>query len=655
MATRHLINEDGEPFDAEELEALTEELDSLTPAQRREFRNSNAEAIAKHPATQILIVAGPGTGKSTIFKQRVMFWLGQDKDAKILALSFVRKLVADLQADIRNDPELMDAQKKQVDVFTLHKYARSMVEQNGGTKEWKFAPHFRIIGQQWKSVVWNDVLLVAGQNDHKQFSWREFETQLYNAQFDDSAAWKVLKKTYFTLCRFYNAAGFSDLILRAREVLAENPDLNQHHCFIFDEYQDFNAAEEHLLQQITEAANGTLIVGDDNQVLYETLKLGKASLIRAIYSSTDVVNAMLPFCARCDFHIIKAASHFIKQGADEAYIEKIYLPMTETAATKRIQIVACAQPSTAVDYIRKFIEVHKEQIEQRQKDLAEGKSKDPFLLILSPSKAADFYKLNNARDQLFDLVKPFQDELKEFSKDYYRILNYYALARYPNNNFNFRKVLHHEGVEADSLLRLLRTCIADKKNFVDLQSDITETAMTTAQAVRDILDSDEAVAQKVAALRERIKIEEPTRLRRDFEKAAIDQARAEAIQHRDEEEAELEEIEVKQMAAVELVTIAGSKGLSADHVIIIGFDNVNMRVTRNAFYVAMTRPRRSLHIVTALKAGGAARPHDYLDALPDEHLEFSKYTKGDRTLTVLNDRHDFIGYLESLASQVRRR
>jgi ATP-dependent exoDNAse (exonuclease V) alpha subunit len=43
-------------------------------------------------------------------------------------------------------------------------------------------------------------------------------------------------------------------------------------------------------------------------------------------------------------------------------------------------------------------------------------------------------------------------------------------------------------------------------------------------------------------------------------------------------------------------------------VIIIGFDNVNMSwVTRNAFYVAMTRARRSLHIVTALKAGGQSQ------------------------------------------------
>lgn len=656
MATRNLINEDGEPFEDDELEALARELDSLTTEQRAEFRNRNAEAIGKHPATQMLIAAGPGTGKSTIFKQRVLFWLGQDKDAKILALSFVRKLVADLHADIQNDAKLTDAQKRQVDVFTLHKYARSIVEQNNGTNEWKFARHFRIIGQQWKAVVWHDVLLFAGQQDHKQYSWKAFETQLYNDEFDDSAAWSLLKKTYFTLCRFYNAAGFSDLILRAREGLAENPDLNQHHYFIFDEYQDFNAAEEGLLEQITEAAKSTLIVGDDDQVLYETLKSGKASLIRAIYSSTDVVNAMLPFCGRCDFHITKAASHFIKQDADEECIEKIYLPMTEAGGTKKVQVVGCAQPSTAVDYIRKFVEDHKDEIEQRRKDLAEGNSKDPFLLILSPSKKVDFYKLNDAREQLFDLIKPYQEERREFSDGYYQVLNYYALVRYPNDNFNFRKVLYHEEVEADDLLPLLQTCIADGKSFAGLGTDITKAALEKAETVRDILDSNKAVAEKVTALRECIKIEDSARLRRDLEKRSIDQAHVEAIQHQEEEEAELEEIAVKQMAAVELMTIVGSKGLSADHVIIIGFDNVNMGwVTRNAFYVAMTRARRSLHIVTALKAGGATRPHNYLNGLPDENLEFSKYTKTSQTLTAFGGRGDLIGYLEFLVRQVRRR
>jgi superfamily I DNA/RNA helicase len=147
MATRHLINENGAPFEDKELDALGKELDALEPAERRSFRDANARAVARHAAVEMLVVAGPGTGKSTLFKERILFWLEQDSSARILALSFVRKLVADLDADIQNDTGLTDAQKKQIDVSTLHKYARSVVEQNHGTKEWKFTPHFRIIGQ----------------------------------------------------------------------------------------------------------------------------------------------------------------------------------------------------------------------------------------------------------------------------------------------------------------------------------------------------------------------------------------------------------------------------------------------------------------------------------------------------------------------------
>jgi len=76
------------------------------------------------------------------------------------------------------------------------------------------------------------------------------------------------------------------------------------------------------------------------------------------------------------------------------------------------------------------------------------------------------------------------------------------------------------------------------------------------------------------------------------------------------------------------MTIVGSKGLSADHVIIIGFDDVNMsRITKNAFYVAMTRARKSLHILTALKSGGARQAHNFLERLPDEHAEYYSYKK----------------------------
>ena len=78
----HLINPDGTPFDGNDLDALAAELNALNDEQRKNFRNENATAIASHGAPAILIVAGPGTGKSTLFKQRIVHWLKEDQQKK---------------------------------------------------------------------------------------------------------------------------------------------------------------------------------------------------------------------------------------------------------------------------------------------------------------------------------------------------------------------------------------------------------------------------------------------------------------------------------------------------------------------------------------------------------------------------------------------
>jgi superfamily I DNA/RNA helicase len=653
MAARHLINPDGSAFSADELKALATELDALNDDQRKDYRNQNATAIATLDAPAILIVAGPGTGKSTLFKQRIVHWLERDAKAKILALSFVRKLVADLAADIQTDTNLTDAQRRQVDVFTLHKYARSVVEKNNGTKQWSFARHIRVIVEPWKEVVWADVLLLNGRGDNEAYSWKSFEKQLHDAAFDEAAVWHALQKSYFELCRFYNAAGFSDLIIRATDALTEDPKLNEHHFFIIDEYQDFNAAEEKLLERLTDETEGKLIVGDDDQVLYETLKSGKASLIRGIYTDHSVVNALLPFCGRCDFHITSAADHFISQEPDPESIKKIYLAIAAAGETKKVQVIACATPITAVDYIRTFIESHEGAIKKRQQELASGDTKDAYLLILSPSKAVNFFKPKGARDDLLNLIKPYSEIKREYSEEYYMVLNYYALAKFPANNFTFRKVLHHEGLDPEKVSPLLQMCLQKKASFSSLTDDAIKAALAKASKVQTILDSQASADKKVEALAKEIAVANRGQLQTDLEKKKIDDELAQKIEHQDDEDAELEEIEVRQMSAIELMTIVSSKGLSADHVIIIGFDNVNMQwITRNAFFVAMSRARKSLHLVTALSAGGATEPHKFLSRLPDANIEFSKYTKG-KGAEQFRGRLGFDGYIKSLTAARR--
>lgn len=647
---RYLLNDSGLPFITSELQTLLTQLDALADLEREDYRNNNAEIIANHPASNILIVSGPGTGKSTLFKRRINYWLKENETANILAISFVRKLVADLDNDIKNDPNLTDQQKEQTQVFTLHKYARSIVEQNHGTANHIFQAHFKIISDVWTGIVWDDTLSIAEQTNRTEFSYQKFIDQLHNANFETSNEWLLVHESYFKLSKFYNAAGFADLIVHATQAILENPVLVSHQYFIIDEFQDFNEAEEQFIKGLTQTCSGILIVGDDDQLLYDKLKSGKAELIRNLYQNVEFVKAMLPFCGRSSFHITKSAGYFIKQLSDANCIEKIYLPITTASNGEKVQIVGCAASSSAVDYIIKFIEDHEREIEVRKAELENGSKKDPFLLILTPAKELNFYSSSGSNKKLMKVIERYKAEDRKFSEDYYKLLAYYSLANHPENNFTFRKILYYENVTQAEIKTLVRTCINSSINFFNLvDKEIVNIISTKCQKIKTIIDSDASIDDKIQKLSIEVNIADMEGLKRDFSRNNINENQISSMEHQEEESAELEELEIKPMSAVELLTIVGSKGLSADHVIIIGFDDQNMSwISKNAFYVAITRPRKSLQVITALGSGGSQRTSSFLDSLPDEHIELYSYKKTGRLKVLLNNKSHFNSYLESL-------
>ena len=647
MTPRYLVNDDGSPFDDTELQQITSDLDTLIDSDRTGYRNENAAEIAKHKAKRFLIVSGPGTGKSYLFLERIKEWLNTDSSARILVTSFVRKLVADLQNDINGDSKLNDDQKKQINVSTLHKLARSIVETNNGTKDWPFKKHFRIIGQ-FEDIVWEDVIEFHDDKDIADYSLKQFHDKLHNLTQEEDSAWSALTKTYYELCKFYNAAGFADLIQRASVALSEKSDLNEDEYFIIDEYQDFNIAEEAFIKRIVNGHKGLLIVGDDDQVLYEELKSGKASLIRDLYANKVFSKGMLPFCGRSTFHITKAANHFISNQRVDGDIQKIFLPLKTSEDAIKVQNIAGATPATAIDYIKKFISDHKTEIDDRKAKLESDDEKDAYLLILTPSTKNPPYGEKHA--EIEELISDYKTKSQSYSEDYYRLLTFYSLAKYQHDNFTFRKALHIEGVSITRVHELLEEAIGGGKDFCELDADEVKKIIEQADKIQNILDTGETASEKVEQLQEVLIIENREQLVSEISNKEDAKLEVAKLEHEEEEEAELEEIEVKKMDAIELMSIVGSKGLSADHVIIIGYDNVNMNyVTKNAFYVAITRARKSLHVITALQAKGAKEAHAFLDQLPEAHLEFYKYTKTGHVLTDLKNKRGFKKYFSTIA------
>lgn len=349
-----------------------------------------------------------------------------------------------------------------------------------------------------------------------------------------------------------NAAGFADLILHARKALEENGSLNNRNFFIADEYQDFNAAEEQLIMQLSRNCSGLLVAGDDDQVLYERLKSGNATLIRNLYKSATYANAMLPFCSRCSFHISKSAAHLVRQDLDQESIAKVYLPLKLDHQSQRVRVIGCASPGAAVDYVKTFIEETRSAIEERKLKLESGEEKDPYLLVLTPSKNLKFYAAGNANQQLFELVAQFHSADAQFSEDYYKILAYYSLSNHPENNFTFRKVLHYEGVPPVTVVSFIKDCLNTGRRLYELNGDIILSTLDKCNAIKAILDSSDSFEIKVDRLAEKINLANRDGLLRDLESQVIDENQTQEIEHKEDEAAEMDELEIKKCRLLRL-------------------------------------------------------------------------------------------------------
>ena len=274
------------------------------------------------------------------------------------------------------------------------------------------------------------------------------------------------------------------------------------------------------------------------------------------------------------------------------------------------------------------------------------------MLILTPAREIRFY--GQERDHLVALVGEFKRERHLYSEDYYRTLAYYSLAKDPRDNFACRKVLEYEGVNVNDVHEYLTRAMTEEKALIEVDSDFLRQILERCQRIEEILEAKIEAGEKVEnLLAEGFEVEDRKLLARDLKVHQDIREGVGGLQQEEEQQAEAVETDTQEMSAVELMTIVSSKGLSADHVIIIGFDNVNMKwLTRNAFFVAMTRARQTLHLLTALKSGGATAPHEFVDALPEANVNFEWYKKKDRTSKTFANRPDFLTYLAFMRKTV---
>ncbi len=246
------------------------------------------ERVLASPSRKKLVVAGPGTGKTTLFKRLLEVAPGE-RDERIV-LTFINNLKDDLEDDLGGLAQ----------VYTLHSYCLGLLHQHAAlrgslTEDFECRPglagliaeDFEVFRGTRAPRFVGDMRALAGGSDY---------------QF------------YLDRGAYYDAVDFDDAVFRAYRGLSVGlASADTFGLVLIDEYQDFNALEAGVIDVLAESSP-ILIAGDDDQALYSQLRDASWDHIRLLRNAGDYEVHMLPFCMRCPEVIVDAVNDVIARA-----------------------------------------------------------------------------------------------------------------------------------------------------------------------------------------------------------------------------------------------------------------------------------------------------------------------------------------------------
>jgi len=241
--------------------------DSLNQAQRQ------AVAALDGP---VMILAGAGTGKTRTVTCRIAHMLEKKVPAdQILAVTFTNKAASEMRERIGGMVSKKAAEA--MTVCTFHSLCVRILR--GGIDKLGYKKNFSICSGSDQVGMMKQLLVRMGGTDEKV----KPETVLgaiskaKNKGDDPSTIeddfFANLAVAYQNELRAQNAVDFDDLLLLGEKILREHADVRDAFRERFtrvtvDEFQDTNALQMRLLQQLVGPPFHVCVVGDDDQSIY---------------------------------------------------------------------------------------------------------------------------------------------------------------------------------------------------------------------------------------------------------------------------------------------------------------------------------------------------------------------------------------------------
>lgn len=337
---------------------MSEILEGLNEAQSR---------AVTHDKGPLLIVAGAGTGKTTVLARRYA-WLMREKgltSQNILALTFTEKAAQEMEDRVL---QLLPNGTYDFWISTFHGFCQRILEERA--LEIGLPNRFRLLNEtdawllmkrylselplDYYRPLGNPVKFLASLLKHISRAKDEGVTAERYLEFAQSAALdgdaefvdgerkrlQELADCYFVYRRILRQEGaldFGDLIVETLRLLRERPavlkELRQRFKIIMvDEFQDTNWAQYELVKLLAGEEKSLTVVGDDDQAIYKFRGASLANILQFRDDFPEAATVALTENYRSHQEILDVAYNFIRRNDPH----RLEVTLGDTGLIKRL-------------------------------------------------------------------------------------------------------------------------------------------------------------------------------------------------------------------------------------------------------------------------------------------------------------------------------
>jgi hypothetical protein len=239
--------------------------------------SSNQKKAIEHGAGPLMVLAGPGSGKTFVITHRIKYLIEGSgiNPAHILVVTFSRAAAKEMKDRF----EKLQG-KSHVTFGTFHSVFFSILKTAYGFSAEQIASdelRYTLIKELIKKneIVNEDINTLSGNllNEIALIKQDNINIKNYYSNSIASDTFKKLYKEYEAELETRNKLDFEDMLSLTYELLSERKDIltavqNRYQYILVDEFQDINFLQYNIIKLMAGKKQNITVVGDDDQSIY---------------------------------------------------------------------------------------------------------------------------------------------------------------------------------------------------------------------------------------------------------------------------------------------------------------------------------------------------------------------------------------------------